>query len=88
MNWKHDETRYRPLLILLEKVLSRLDKPVLLTDFLINSLNVGGAISLLALQGIFVVIQQHKSLISEYIKEAARSGNYPHLVQGPLFVSY
>lgn len=60
MNWKHDETSHRQLLILLlEKVLSHLDKPVLLTDFLMDSLDVGGAISLLALQGIFVLIQQH-----------------------------
>lgn len=60
MNWKHDETSHRQLLILLlEKVLPHLDKPVLLTDFLMDSLDVGGAISLLALQGIFVLIQQH-----------------------------
>lgn len=60
MNWKHDEISHRQLLILLlEKVLSHLDKPVLLTDFLMDSLDVGGAISLLALQGIFVLIQQH-----------------------------
>lgn len=60
MNWKHDATSHRQLLILLlEKVLSHLDKPVLLTDFLMDSLDVGGAISLLALQGVFVLIQQH-----------------------------
>ncbi|XP_062563766.1 nucleolar complex protein 4 homolog B [Armigeres subalbatus] len=60
MNWKHDEISHRQMLILLlEKVLSHLDKPVLLTDFLMDSLDVGGAISLLALQGIFVLIQQH-----------------------------
>lgn len=60
MNWKHDEASHRQLLILLlEKVLPHLDKPVLLTDFLMDSLDVGGAISLLALQGIFILIQQH-----------------------------
>lgn len=60
MNWKHDETTHRQLLILLlERVLPHLDKPVLLTDFLMESLDVGGAISLLALQGIFILIQQH-----------------------------
>lgn len=60
MNWKHDEVSHRQLLVLLlEKVLIHLDKPVLLTDFLMDSLDVGGAISLLALQGIFVLIQQH-----------------------------
>lgn len=60
MNWTHDEVSHRQLLVLLlEKVLIHLDKPVLLTDFLMDSLDVGGAISLLALQGIFVLIQQH-----------------------------
>ncbi|XP_058823843.1 nucleolar complex protein 4 homolog A [Topomyia yanbarensis] len=60
MNWKHDEASHRQVLILLlEKVLPHLDKPVLLTDFLMDSLDVGGAISLLALQGIFILIQQH-----------------------------
>ncbi|XP_058450790.1 nucleolar complex protein 4 homolog A [Malaya genurostris] len=60
MNWTHDEVSHRQVLILLlEKVLSHLDKPVLLTDFLMDSLDVGGAISLLALQGIFILIQQH-----------------------------
>ncbi|XP_055547924.1 nucleolar complex protein 4 homolog A [Wyeomyia smithii] len=60
INWKHDEVCHRQVLILLlEKVLAHLDKPVLLTDFLMDSLDVGGAISLLALQGIFVMIQQH-----------------------------
>lgn len=60
MNWKHDEASHRQLLILLlEKILPHLDKPVLLTDFLMDSLDVGGAISLLALQGIFILIQQH-----------------------------
>ncbi|XP_055603724.1 nucleolar complex protein 4 homolog A [Uranotaenia lowii] len=60
MNWKHDETTHRQVLILLlEKIMSHLEKPVLLTDFLMDSLDVGGAISLLALQGIFVLIQQH-----------------------------
>ncbi|XP_055644996.1 nucleolar complex protein 4 homolog A [Toxorhynchites rutilus septentrionalis] len=60
MNWKHDEVTHRQLLILLlEKILPHLDKPMLLTDFLMDSLDVGGAISMLALQGIFVMIQQH-----------------------------
>lgn len=60
MVWNHDETTHRQLLILLlEKILVHLDKPILLTDFLMDSLDVGGAISLLALQGIFILIQQH-----------------------------
>ncbi|XP_052865084.1 nucleolar complex protein 4 homolog [Anopheles cruzii] len=60
INWPHGEAAHQQLLlVLLEKVLPHLDKPVLLTDFLMDSLDVGGAISMLALQGIFVLIQQH-----------------------------
>lgn len=47
------------LVVLLEKILCHLDKPVLLTDFLMDSLDVGGPVSLLALQGVFTLIQQH-----------------------------
>ncbi|XP_004535222.1 nucleolar complex protein 4 homolog A [Ceratitis capitata] len=47
------------LIILLERVLPHLDKPILLTDFLMDSLDCGGPISLLALQGIFTLIQKH-----------------------------
>ncbi|XP_037041130.1 nucleolar complex protein 4 homolog A [Bradysia coprophila] len=58
--WDLTETTHKQLLIvLLEKILPHLDKPVLLTDFLMDSLDVGGPISLLALQGVFTLIQQH-----------------------------
>lgn len=58
--WKHtEETHKQLLIILLEKMLVHLDKPILLTDFLMESLDMGGAIGLLALQGIFILIQQH-----------------------------
>lgn len=54
-----DATHRQMLIVLLETVLVHLDKPVLLTDFLMDSLDVGGPISLLALQGVFTLIQQH-----------------------------
>lgn len=58
--WQLSEQTHRQMLIvLLETVLVHLDKPVLLTDFLMDSLDVGGPISLLALQGVFTLIQQH-----------------------------
>lgn len=58
--WKHTaESLKQLLIILLEKVLVHLDKPILLTDFLMECLDMGGAIGLLALQGIFILIQQH-----------------------------
>lgn len=47
------------LLVLLENILPHLDKPILLTDFLMESLDVGGTVALLALQGIFILIQKH-----------------------------
>ncbi|XP_053680057.1 nucleolar complex protein 4 homolog A [Anopheles nili] len=60
MNWQNIEPVHEQLLILLlEKVFVHLDKPVLLTDFLMDSLDVGGTVSVLALQGVFVLIQQH-----------------------------
>lgn len=54
-----EQTHRQMLIVLLETVLVHLDKPVLLTDFLMDSLDVGGPISLLALQGVFTLIQQH-----------------------------
>lgn len=60
VRWELNETTHKQMLIvLLETVLPHLDKPVLLTDFLMDSLDVGGPISLLALQGVFTLIQQH-----------------------------
>lgn len=60
MHWNHTPATQRLLLVvLLERVLPFLDKPLLLTDYLMDSLDSGGAISLLALQGIFTLIQNH-----------------------------
>lgn len=60
MQWEFKDKIHKQLLVtLLEKVLSHLDKPILLTDFLMDSLDVGGPVSLLALQGVFTLIQQH-----------------------------
>ncbi|CAH1104389.1 unnamed protein product [Psylliodes chrysocephalus] len=60
MHWEHTPlTHKKMLIVLLERVLTNLEKPLLLTDFLMDSLDVGGSISLLALQGIFTMIQVH-----------------------------
>lgn len=60
MLWEHSPTTQKQLLVvLLERVLPHLEKPLLLTDFLMDSLDVGGPVSLLALQGIFTMIQVH-----------------------------
>lgn len=60
MLWEHTPQTHKQLLIvLLEKALPHLEKPLLLTDFLMDSLDVGGPVSLLALQGLFNLIQTH-----------------------------
>lgn len=60
IQWPHDDITHRQLLmLLLEKVLPYLDKPTLLTDYLMDSLDIGGQVSLLALQGIFILIHKH-----------------------------
>lgn len=60
MLWEHTTATHKQLLIvLLERVLPHLEKPLLMTDFLMDSLDVGGPISLLALQGMFTMIQVH-----------------------------
>lgn len=60
MLWDHTpQTQKQLLIVLLEKALPHLEKPLLLTDFLMDSLDVGGPVSLLALQGLFNLIQTH-----------------------------
>ncbi|CAG9773805.1 unnamed protein product [Ceutorhynchus assimilis] len=60
MVWEHSvQTHKQLLIVLLEKVLVHLDKPLLLTDFLMDSLDIGGPVSYLALQGLFTMIQVH-----------------------------
>jgi U3 small nucleolar RNA-associated protein 19 len=49
----------RVLIILNEQVMPHLARPLLLTDFLISSYNVGGAISILALDGVFTLVQKY-----------------------------
>lgn len=60
MHWQHTtQTHKQMLIVLLEKVIKHLEKPILLTDFLMDSLDVGGAVSLIALQGIFVLVRDY-----------------------------
>lgn len=60
IRWEHSFATHKQLLVvLLERVLPHLDKPLLLTDYLMDSLDMGGAVSLLALQGIFILIKNY-----------------------------
>jgi len=49
----------RTLIMLNEKVIPLLPRPLLLTDFLLSSFNVGGPISMLALSGVFTLITKY-----------------------------
>lgn len=60
IQWPHNEVTQRQLLVLLlEKVMPYLEKPTLLTDYLMDSLDMGGPIALLSLQGIFILIHKY-----------------------------
>ncbi|XP_043276228.1 nucleolar complex protein 4 homolog B isoform X2 [Venturia canescens] len=60
MHWELTPQLHKQLLIvLLERVMPHLEKPVLLTDFLMDSLDANGPIGLLALQGVFVLVTKH-----------------------------
>ena len=58
---QHKEVEiYKRLLILLtDKVLKELKNPIAFTDFLLNSFKIGGSISLLSLNGVFLLMTQH-----------------------------
>ncbi|KAJ8679896.1 hypothetical protein QAD02_015683 [Eretmocerus hayati] len=60
MHWELTPQLHKQLLIvLLERVMSHLEKPVLMTDFLMDSLDADGPIGLLALQGVFILVTKH-----------------------------
>ena len=51
---------YKKILVNLhEKVIPGMSNPLLLSDFLTTSYNIGGAISLLALNGLFVLVNYY-----------------------------
>lgn len=54
------EEMYKKILLILHKrILPHMYEPKLLMDFLTESYNVGGAVSLLALNGLFTLITEH-----------------------------
>ncbi|KAI9316357.1 CBF/Mak21 family-domain-containing protein [Dichotomocladium elegans] len=54
-----EELYKKTLLILHKRILPHLLNPTFLMDFLTDSYNVGGAVSLLAINGLFVLITEH-----------------------------
>lgn len=60
MHWELTPQLHKQLLlVLLERVMSHLEKPVLLCDFLMDSLDADGTIGLLALHGVFILVTKH-----------------------------
>ncbi|KAG8455970.1 hypothetical protein GDO86_001964 [Hymenochirus boettgeri] len=57
------------LLILHDSILPHMSKPTLMIDFLTTAYDVGGAISLLALNGLFVLIHQHNLEYPDFYKK-------------------
>ena len=68
---KHSELDlYKRILILLtEKVMPILSNPLNFTDFLMESYNIGGSISLLALNGVFILITKHNLEYPDFYKK-------------------
>ncbi|XP_045119278.1 nucleolar complex protein 4 homolog [Portunus trituberculatus] len=61
---------YRRVLVALpDLAMPHLDKPLALTGFFMESYNMGGAISLLALQGVFILINKHNLDYPEFYRK-------------------
>ncbi|XP_060917560.1 nucleolar complex protein 4 homolog [Labrus mixtus] len=60
LKYKLPNSIYKKVLVILhDSILPHMSKPTLMIDFLTAAYEVGGAISLLALNGLFVLIHQH-----------------------------
>ncbi|XP_048875568.1 nucleolar complex protein 4 homolog isoform X2 [Brienomyrus brachyistius] len=61
---------YKKILVVLhESILPHLSQPTLMIDFLTAAYDIGGAISLLALNGLFVLIHQHNLDYPDFYKK-------------------
>lgn len=70
LNCKLTQDQYRRVLVILhDKVLPHLPRPLLLTDFLLSSYEMGGSISLLSLSGVFTLVQQHNLEYPDFYKK-------------------
>ncbi|KAL5017194.1 hypothetical protein ScPMuIL_006783 [Solemya velum] len=60
LKFKLSTSLYRKVLLILhDKVMPYMTSPLLLSDFLTNSYNIGGAISLLSLNGLFILVNKY-----------------------------
>ncbi|GAB1604601.1 nucleolar complex protein 4 homolog B-like [Argonauta hians] len=60
---------YKRVLVSISTIISCLERPLQLSDFLFNSFKTGGSISLLSLNGIFILMQKHNLNYPEFYKQ-------------------
>ncbi|MGH0114679.1 UNVERIFIED_CONTAM: hypothetical protein FKN15_033996 [Acipenser sinensis] len=67
---KLPSSMYKKVLVILhDSILPHMSKPTLMIDFLTAAYDIGGAISLLALNGLFVLIHQHNLDYPDFYKK-------------------
>uniref|UniRef100_A0A665X851 CCAAT-binding factor domain-containing protein n=1 Tax=Echeneis naucrates TaxID=173247 RepID=A0A665X851_ECHNA len=70
LKYKLPSSMYKKVLVILhDSILPHMSKPALMIDFLTAVYEVGGAISLLALNGLFVLIHQHNLNYPDFYKK-------------------
>ncbi|XP_030290595.1 nucleolar complex protein 4 homolog [Sparus aurata] len=70
LKYKLPSNMYKKVLVILhDSILPHMSKPTLMIDFLTAAYEVGGAISLLALNGLFVLIHQHNLDYPDFYKK-------------------
>ncbi|XP_071322461.1 nucleolar complex protein 4 homolog [Trachinotus anak] len=70
LKYKLPSSMYKKVLVILhDSILPHMSKPALMIDFLTAAYEVGGAISLLALNGLFVLIHQHNLDYPDFYKK-------------------
>ncbi|XP_077353516.1 nucleolar complex protein 4 homolog [Festucalex cinctus] len=70
LKYKLPSNMYKKVLVILhDAILPHMSKPTLMIDFLTAAYDVGGAISLLALNGLFVLIHEHNLDYPDFYKK-------------------
>ncbi|KAM6902144.1 nucleolar complex protein 4 homolog [Xenentodon cancila] len=70
LKYKLPNSMYKRVLVILhDSILPHMSKPTLMIDFLTAAYEVGGAVSLLALNGLFILIHQHNLDYPDFYKK-------------------
>ncbi|XP_076043596.1 nucleolar complex protein 4 homolog B isoform X2 [Oratosquilla oratoria] len=73
IKWNLTPDLYRRSLVLIpDKVLHHMKQPLLFTDFFMESYDLGGPISLLALQGVFILVNKYNLDYPDFYKKLYR----------------